>query len=119
MKKILFDLTSLNDNFSGIERFTANIAYQMVEQTENKFVLLFKNEIFPMFAKFKDKENVQIQVIKGKDKLIFSQLMLPRYLYKYKADVYLFLAFPAQFLFFSKKRFRQYMIWDVMIVLRQ
>ena len=103
MKKILFDLTSLNDNFSGIERFTANIAYQMVEQTENKFVLLFKNEIFPMFAKFKDKENVQIQVIKVKDKLIFSQLMLPRYLYKYKADVYLFLAFPAPFLFFSKK----------------
>lgn len=103
MEKIVIDLTSLNDNFTGIERFTANIAYQMIKQSDCQYVLLFKNEIFPMFIEFKDYKNVHMKVIKGKGKLLFSQLKLPYWLYHYRADFYLFMAFPAPFLFFSKR----------------
>lgn len=101
--RILIDLTSLADNFSGIERFASNIAYQLVKNyNNNKYILVFKNSVYKKFLEFNQKNNIRIVVLKGNDKLIFSQLILPLNLGRYKADVYLFLAFPAPLLFFRK-----------------
>jgi len=102
--KIGIDLTALADNFSGIERFTMNIAYQLIINfPKDKFVLIFKNQIFKLFKEFKEKENIEIIVLKGKNKLFFSQLVLPAHLYKIKVDYWLFMAFPTPFLFWGKK----------------
>ena len=55
--KIGIDLTALADNFSGIERFTMNIAYQLIINfPKDKFVLIFKNQIFKLFKEFRSEE---------------------------------------------------------------
>lgn len=98
--KILIDLTSLADNFSGIERFALCITKEIIKNREIQYILVFKNNIHPIFDFNQD--NVQKVVIKGKNKLIFNQFILPFKLYTLKADFYLFLAFPAPFFFFRK-----------------
>lgn len=101
--KILIDLTSLAENFSGIERYALNISKEIVENDKNnEYILIFKNNIHKSFLKFKNNENIQSKVIKGKNKLIFNQIILPKELYKIKADKYLFLAFPSPILFKRK-----------------
>lgn len=101
--KILIDLTSLADNFSGIERYALNISKQMIIQdSKNNYILVFKNEVHQEFEKFKDRKNIEIRVINGKKRLIFNQIILPYKLYRAKADKYLFLAFPSPILFFRK-----------------
>ncbi|MBM7833062.1 glycosyltransferase family 4 protein [Clostridium sardiniense] len=101
--KILLDLTSLNDNFSGIERFTLNISKSLIiNDFKNEYILIFKNEIYKEFKDIINKNNVKVKVIKGKNKLITTQIILPLKLYKIKADKYIFLAFPAPVLFFRK-----------------
>ena len=46
--RIAIDLTSLADNFSGIERYALNIALELLRQDEkNQYDLIFKNKIFP------------------------------------------------------------------------
>lgn len=99
--RICIDLTSLADNFSGIERFALSIAKEMIKDKENQYVLIFKNDIHSAFAG--NHENIEYVIIKGKNKLIFNQLLLPLKLLKIKADYYIFLAFPAPFFFFKKK----------------
>ena len=101
--KILIDLTSLADNFSGIERYALNISKEMIKQDKvNKYILVFKNQIHKEFDEFINDNNIDIKIIKGKNKLIFNQIILPYYLYSIKADRYLFLAFPSP-VFFRKK----------------
>lgn len=101
--KVLIDLTSLADNFSGIERYALNISKQMINQDKlNNYILLFKNEIHEEFNKFKNYSNVEFKVIKGKNKLVFNQIILAKYLYYIKADKYLFLAFPTPIMFRKK-----------------
>ena len=101
--RILIDLTSLNDNFSGIERYALNIAKNMILQDrENYYILIFKNEIHKEFLEYKDMENISIRVFNGNNKLVFNQLILPLKLYKNKADLYLFFAFPSPILFRNK-----------------
>lgn len=100
--RILFDLTSLDDNFSGIERFTLNICKNLVEyDSENEYILVFKNKINEEFEKIIKKRNIEVRVIECKSKLIATQFKLPFELYKIKADRYIFLAFPAPILFFK------------------
>ena len=41
--KIFIDLTSLADNFSGIERFALSITQELVKHTEQTYILAFKN----------------------------------------------------------------------------
>jgi len=102
--KIGIDLTALEDNFSGIERFTMNIAYQLIVHfPEDTFVLIFKNKVFKLFQEFQEKENIQILVLKGKNKFLFSQFVLPVHLYRTKVDYWLFMAFPTPFLLWGKK----------------
>lgn len=101
--KILFDLTSLDDNFSGIERFALNISKAFIEKNkDNEYILVFKNKIHSEFKYIAKRENVKIKIINGKNKLITSQIKLPVNLYKIKADKYIFLAFPAPVLFHKK-----------------
>lgn len=100
--KILIDLTSLADNFSGIERFAMNMALKMTENRSNTYVLVFKNEVHSAFSQVISQENVDMVVVKGGNKLLFNQLILPWGLYRQKADVYFFPAFPEPVLFFRK-----------------
>lgn len=100
--RIVIDLTPLDDNFSGIERFALNIAKNMIKQDQlNDYVLIFKNKIHKEFLNTKD--NVECIVLKGKNRLVFNQITLMLNLYRIKADKYLFLSFPSPLLFFSKK----------------
>lgn len=96
--RIAIDLTSLADNFSGIERYAANIAKSLIEQdNEDSFVLLFKESVFPWFEGLERRDNVEIRVIpRGLGgKAVFSQVTLPRVLDELHPELALFLAFPC------------------------
>lgn len=120
--RICVDLTSLADNFSGIERFALSITKELLRGEKHHWILLFKNSIHKEF------EKVQAEkiVLKGNNKLVFNQIILPLNLLKIKADRYFFPAFPAPFFFFNKDAFntihdlscwdcpgsnKRYMIW--------
>ena len=101
--KILIDLTSLFDHLTGIERFSLNMAENILKRhTEDEYVLLFKNEVHSAFRGFAEKRNVRCIVLKCKNRLLFNQLVLPAALYRNRCDVCFFPAFPAPWLFFSK-----------------
>lgn len=101
--KVAIDLTSLADNFSGIERYALNISMEMLSNDDkNEYILLFKNSIHNSYTKLLEKKNINSVVIHGKNKLIFAQLTLVKALYKIKADRYIFLAFPSPILFRKK-----------------
>lgn len=103
--KIAIDLTSLADNFSGIERYAMNITKELIaadEKRKNTYILLFKRKIHPDFEGYSKKNNVICKVYKGDNKLIFAQIYLPFHLYRIKADIYLFLAFQSP-IFFRRK----------------
>lgn len=99
--KICIDLTSLYDNFSGIERFALSITKEMISNEQHSFVLLFKNEIHNEFVSVPD--NVEAIVINGSNKLWFNQVKLPLTLCNIVADKYFFPAFPAPFFYSNKK----------------
>lgn len=103
--RISIDLTSLADNFSGIERYAANMALAMLEQDrENAYILVFKDSVHPLFEKIRDMENVETRVIPRCEggKLFFSQVLLPIKLQRIDADLNLFFAFPAPLLFMGR-----------------
>lgn len=101
--RIAIDLTSLADNFSGIERFALNISKELITLDKiNNYILIFKNSVHEEFKKFIDSENVEVKVLKGNKKLYFNQVILMRNLYKIKADRYLFFAFQSPILFRRK-----------------
>ncbi|EOU1929658.1 glycosyltransferase family 1 protein, partial [Clostridium perfringens] len=76
--KIVIDLTSLDDNFSGIERFALNISKSFIEQNiKNEYILVFKNKLHDDFKEIAKTKNVYIKIIKGNNKLFFSQIKLP------------------------------------------
>ena len=101
--KVLIDLTSLADNFSGIERFALSITKELISdqsRSDIEYILVFKNEVHKEFAA--EQNNVKKIVINGKNKLIFNQVQLPLKLATVKADYYFFPAFPAPFFFFNR-----------------
>ena len=103
-KTILFDLTGLYDHITGIERYAMEISHAMiVNKPENRYILLFKNEIHGAFSDVAAYENVECHILKSCNKLIFNQIVLPLELYKYKADAFVFLAFPVPVMFFNSK----------------
>lgn len=100
--RIAIDLTSLADNFSGIERYAMNITKELIELDKTKkhtYILLFKRNIHQEFNGYKKKRNVECKVFKGENKLVFAQILFPLHLYRIKADVFLFLAFQSPILF--------------------
>lgn len=100
---IAIDLTSLSYHLTGIERYAACVSDKMLERDEcNFYVLIFRNEIYPLFKNKIDGKRVIAKIIRGDNKFIFYQLILPYHLYKLKADCYLFLAFNSPILFRKK-----------------
>ncbi len=100
--KILIDLTPLYDHFSGIERYAACLTQAMIRNRKNTFILVFRNEVSPMFREAEALDHVETMVVSGGNRLIFNQLILPLALMKQRADAYLFLAFPAPVLLMKK-----------------
>lgn len=101
--KVLIDLTSLADNFSGIERFALSITKELISdqsRSDIEYILVFKNEIHKEFVA--EQNNVKKIIISGENKLIFNQVQLPLKLATIKADYYFFPAFPAPFFFFNR-----------------
>lgn len=101
--KVLIDLTSLADNFSGIERFALSITKELItdqSRSDIEYILVFKNEVHKDFSA--EQNNVKKIIVRGKNKLIFNQLQLPLKLATIKADYYFFPAFPAPFFFFNR-----------------
>ncbi len=93
--KILIDLTSLADNFSGMERYAACHARELIKHDDMKYILVFKGGIHPYFSDAADLSHVKCVVIPACSKLVFNQYRLPSALRKIKADCYLFPAFPV------------------------
>lgn len=100
--RILIDLTSLADHLSGIERYAACLTIEMLKETGNKYILIFKKSVHPLFQSWAEDERVKMVVIPECGKLWFNLLRLPYKIYKHKADWYLFMAFPAPILLFKK-----------------
>lgn len=102
--RIAIDLTSLADNFSGIERYAMSIAEELIalDDEKNTYILLFKRKIHKKFEKYKGRKNIIFKVYQGRNKLVFQQIILPFHLYRIKADAYLFLAFQSPVLFRRK-----------------
>ena len=100
--KILIDLTSLADNFSGIERFAACLALEMTKNAAHSYMLVFKEEVHPMFEDAVKQANVETMVLGRCNKLLFNQIRLPIAISRCKADAYLFMAFPVPVLLFKK-----------------
>lgn len=100
---ICIDLTSLYDKLSGIEKFTLMITKNMIEiDSQNYYHIIFWNEVHNDFKQLINRENVNYSIIKGKNKLIMSQILLPIKLKKISADKYIFMAFPSPLLFRNK-----------------
>lgn len=101
--KILIDLTALSYHVTGIERYALCITEQMlVLDKTNDYILLFRNEIHGSLIPHIDGKRIIAQIIFGKNKLMFFQLVLPSVLYRTKADCYLFFAFTSPLLFRHK-----------------
>ena len=99
--KVLIDLTSLADNFSGIERFALSITKELIsDQSRNdiEYILVFKNEVHKDFSA--KQNNVKKIIVRGKNKLIFNQLQLPLKLATIKADYYFFPGVPSTIFLF-------------------
>ncbi|MCI6553158.1 MAG: glycosyltransferase family 4 protein [Lachnospiraceae bacterium] len=103
--KIAIDLTSLADNFSGIERYAMNITKELIaldKKQEHTYILLFKRGIHPEMKKYENRKNVVCRILPGQNKLLFAQVILPFFLYGIRADIYLFLAFQSPLLFWKR-----------------
>lgn len=112
--KIGIDLTSLNDNFSGIERYSYKITEYMIKQNkEDNFVLFFKNEIFNQLLEYTHYSNVVSIILKG-NFLLINQLKLPYAIKKLALDVMLYPAFPPALLF-NPKKVRKYSVIHDMV----
>lgn len=103
--RVAIDLTSLADNFSGIERYAAELSRALLNiDDKNDYIFVFKADVHPALSSVVNKDNVCIKVLpRGKmGKLFFSQLTLPFALMQLKADIAIFPAFPTPLLYVRK-----------------
>lgn len=101
--KIAIDLTSLSYHLTGIERYAMGVTDKMLDlDPNNEYVLIFREEIFPLFVNRIDGKRIKAVVLQGKNKFIFLQFVLTNTLRKIKADKYIFFAFPGPILFRKK-----------------
>ena len=100
---IAIDLTPLSYHITGIERYALCISEELVKlDSDNKYILVFRDNIYPTFTKYVNEERIKSVVIKGNNKLLFHELRLAKTLYSIKADRYLFLSFMSPILFRGK-----------------
>ncbi len=104
---IVIDLTALDDNFTGIERYALNMTLALLraDRADRVFTLVFKNRVYPDFLSFEGESGVRFHILKGCRKLLFNQWRLPRCLNRLKADLFLFFAFPMPLLLSGKRVF--------------
>lgn len=114
--KILIDLTCLSFHLSGVERYALCISEEMLKiDTRNEYVLVFRNEVFPVFKPYIDNARVTAVILRGENKQVFLMFTLPLALRKLRADCYLFLASKSPVLFRKKKIFNtihDLVAWD-------
>lgn len=104
-KRIIgIDLTSLNDNFSGLEREAFEFSKRIVKHNEIDFILFFKNDIYPYF-KVNQSPNVTNIVVTG-SKLKVLLFNLPKAIKKANPDVIFFPAFPPSPLFHKPRNMK-------------
>ena len=63
--KVVVDLTSLADNFSGIERYAACLSKEMIQDNSIEYILVFKDFVHEMFKNDTQKNNVRAIILKG------------------------------------------------------
>lgn len=114
--KIAIDLTSLSDNFSGLERMALELTKALVNTAsaaakdpetgesstvyaDTQFILVIKNELPEVLKPLSKRENIRFVRIKGRNKLLANQITLPLTMRRIKADAYIFPAFPVPILF--------------------
>lgn len=101
--KIAIDLTALEFNFSGIERYALNISKNLImNHPENEYSLLFCNNVHPVFTSMIGEPNINIKIVIAK-KCKFSKLFLFQIknlfaLKSFRSDRYVFLAFAPPIL---------------------
>lgn len=103
---IAIDLTSLSDNFSGLERMALELTKALVDCAEGaEFIMVIKNELPEVLKPLRGRNNIRFVRIKGKNKLIANQLTLPLTMSRIEADAYIFPAFPVPILFNKKNTY--------------
>lgn len=102
MINVLIDLTSLDDNFSGIEHYALYITKELIKNDNRFFHLVFKNKVSYLSEEEIKKDNIKVHIIEGKrfNVLLFG---LPKLIKSIKPDYALFLAFPPSFLYKPNK----------------
>lgn len=101
--RIAIDLTSLSYHMTGIERYAACMTEEMLKlDISNEYVLIFRNEVFPVFEQYIDQKRVKVEILRGRNKMLFLQLVLAINLYRIKADKYIFFAFTSPIIFRKK-----------------
>ena len=120
--KIAIDLTSLSDNFSGLERMALELSKALVNTAsaaakdpetgesstvyaDTQFILVIKNELPEVLKPLSKRENIRFVRIKGRNKLIANQFTLPLTMRRIEADKYIFPAFPVPLLFNKKNTY--------------
>lgn len=100
---IAIDLTSLSYHMSGIERYAFGMTEKIIKlDLKNEYVLIFRNSVPSIFNNNIDGKRVKARILRGNNKLLFLQVVLPFNLYKLKADKYIFFAFTSPILFRNK-----------------
>lgn len=102
--RIALDLSSLSDNFSGLERYALELCRSLIKlsSADAEFILLIKNSLPEVLKPFVREKRVRFVRIRGKNKLLANQLTLPLTMARIPADVYIFPAFPVPLLFRKK-----------------
>ncbi len=112
---VAIDLTSLDDNFSGIERYTLCITKELIKDQSINFLLIFKNKIKFFKPGELAQPNVKTAILRGNRVkiLLFS---LPKFINGSKPDAALFFAFPPSFLSRLRKDIKVYTTIHDMVV---
>ena len=104
--KLAIDLTSLSDNFSGLERMALELTKALVNCAEGaEFIMVIKNELPEVLKSLRGRDNTRFVRIKGKSKLVANQITLPLTMRRIGADAYIFPAFPVPILFKKKNTY--------------
>ncbi len=106
--RIAIDLSSLSDNFTGLERYALELSRALIRESGKQgvpaeYILVVKNELPGMLKALAKDKRVRFVRIRGKNKLLANQLTLPLTMARIPADVYLFPAFPVPLLFHKSR----------------
>ena len=98
--RIAADMTSLSDNFSGLERYAFCMVSEMIGLGRDRWYLVVKNDVPESIKQLKKRypDRICLVHVSG-GKLLVNQIKLPLVMSRIKADAYLFPAFPVPLLF--------------------